>query len=74
MGQVTMRMLAVRGAQVVIKARNAEVANKVKEAILQEADGHAHVHLLDLDLSSFQSVGKFVVSFNFKNLSRNLLM
>lgn len=73
-GRETARVLALRGAQVVIGARHVEAANQVKEAILQEAGTRARVHVLELDLSSLQSVRKFVLSFKSKNLPLNLLI
>lgn len=73
-GRETARVLALRGAEVVIGARNVEAGNQVKEAILQEVGTRARVHVIELDISSFQSVRKFVLSFKSKNLPLNLLI
>ncbi|MCO5568274.1 hypothetical protein L7F22_021971 [Adiantum nelumboides] len=73
-GRETARILSLRGAQVVIGARNVEAANHVKEAILQEAGPCARVHVIELNISSLQSVRKFVLSFKAKNLPLNLLI
>lgn len=73
-GRETARVLALRGAQVVVAVRSVDAGNEVKEAILQEAGQRARVHVLELDLASLQSVRKFVFAFKSKNLPLNLLI
>ena len=72
-GLETSRVLALRGAHVVIAARNTEAANKAKQLILTEI-GNARVDVLKLDLSYTKSVRAFVDSFNALHLPLNLLM
>lgn len=66
-------MLALRGAYVVIGARNLEAANQVKQQILNQ-NGSARVTVLKLDLCSFKSVGEFVHRFEALNLPLHILM
>ncbi|GMH26435.1 hypothetical protein Nepgr_028278 [Nepenthes gracilis] len=72
-GLETSRVLALRGAHVIIAARNMEAANKSKELILKEIES-ARVDVLKLDLSSIKSVTEFVDDFNALNLPLNILI
>lgn len=72
-GLETSRVLAVRGAHVVIAARNTDAANEAKQLILKDAP-NARLNVLSLDLSSINSVTHFVRSFNALSLPLNILM
>lgn len=69
----TSRVLALRGAHVVVAARNMEAANEAKQLILKD-NKKARVDVLKLDLSSVKSVRAFAESFSALNLPLNLLM
>lgn len=66
-------MFALRGAHVIIAARNMEAANNVKE-LLVKSNPKAHVDVLQLDLSSLKSVRAFADKFISMNLPLNILM
>ncbi|XP_020102335.1 short-chain dehydrogenase TIC 32, chloroplastic isoform X2 [Ananas comosus] len=53
-GAETARVFALRGAHVIIAARNMEAANNVKE-LLVKSNPKAHVDVLQLDLSSLKN-------------------
>lgn len=72
-GAETVRVLALRGAHVVIGARNVEAANQVKKKIVKEY-ASARITVLKLDLSSLNSVENFVDEFNALGLPLNILM
>ncbi|KAJ0979469.1 hypothetical protein J5N97_014943 [Dioscorea zingiberensis] len=72
-GAETARVLALRGAHVVIAARNMEAANETKKLIL-ESNPAARIDLLKLDLSSLKSVRACANSFNAMNLPLNILI
>ncbi|PON68605.1 Short-chain dehydrogenase/reductase [Parasponia andersonii] len=72
-GWETSRVLALRGAHVIIAARNTDAANKAKDVILNDIE-NARIHVLKLDLSSTKSVRAFVDSFNALHLPLNLLI
>ncbi|GAB2272504.1 Short-chain dehydrogenase TIC 32 B, chloroplastic [Dionaea muscipula] len=72
-GMETSRVLALRGAHVVIAARNLEAAKEAKEVIIR-GNKYANVHVLQLDLSSLKSVREFVDNFNALNLPLNILI
>ncbi|EPS61961.1 hypothetical protein M569_12835, partial [Genlisea aurea] len=72
-GAETARILALRGVHVIMAVRNVESGESVKESILkQKAD--AKIDVMELDLSSFQSVRKFASEFNSSGLPLNLLI
>ncbi|XP_009374671.2 short-chain dehydrogenase TIC 32 B, chloroplastic [Pyrus x bretschneideri] len=72
-GLETARVLALRGAHVIIAARNLEAASEAKQLILK--DNHtARIDVLKLNLSSIKSVRSFVNSFNALDLPLNLLI
>ncbi|XP_043694165.1 short-chain dehydrogenase TIC 32 B, chloroplastic-like [Telopea speciosissima] len=72
-GLETARVLALRGAHVVIGARNLEAANEAKQLILKD-NNSARVDVLKLDLCSMKSVRAFVNDFNALQLPLNLLI
>ncbi|KAM1037867.1 hypothetical protein ACFX13_033363 [Malus domestica] len=72
-GLETARVLALRGAHVIIAARNLEAANEAKQLILKD-NQTARIDILKLDLSSIKSVRAFVDSFNALDLPLNLLI
>lgn len=72
-GTETVRVLALRGAQVFMPARNVESGNRVKEALLKE-NPTAKVDVMELDVSSLKSVYKFAASFKSLNQPLNILI
>lgn len=72
-GLETARVLALRGAHVIIGARNMEAGNEAKQLILN-AHKRARVEILKLDLCSFASIREFVQNFNALDLPLNILM
>lgn len=69
----TAKVMAKRGAHVVIGARNMGAAENAKIEILRQ-NANARVTLLHLDLSSFKSIKDFVRDFRALHLPLNLLM
>ncbi|KAI7752824.1 hypothetical protein M8C21_010904 [Ambrosia artemisiifolia] len=72
-GAETARVLAKRGARLVLPARNLKVAAKIKDQILSEFLD-AKITVMHLDLSSLKSVRRFVSEFEDLNLPLNLLI
>ncbi|CAL5444556.1 unnamed protein product [Camellia sinensis] len=72
-GTETARVLAKRGARVVIPARDLKKAAEVKESI-QEETPEAEIILLEIDLSSFASVKRFCSEFLSLGLPLNILI
>uniref|UniRef100_A0A0D6QTG0 Uncharacterized protein n=1 Tax=Araucaria cunninghamii TaxID=56994 RepID=A0A0D6QTG0_ARACU len=72
-GTETARVLALRGAHVVLAVRNVNAGNIVKESIIKEI-GNAKVDVLELDLSSISSVRNFASNFKSLNLPLNILI
>ncbi|CAN0907671.1 Short-chain dehydrogenase TIC 32, chloroplastic [Linum grandiflorum] len=72
-GVETSRILALRGAHVVMAVRNVEAGTSVKEAILKEIPT-AKVDVMELDLSSMASVKKFASEYVSSGLPLNLLI
>ncbi|XP_077217581.1 short-chain dehydrogenase TIC 32 B, chloroplastic-like [Tasmannia lanceolata] len=72
-GAETVRVLALRGAHVIIAARNTEAANETKELIVKENKA-ASVDVLKLDLCSLKSVTAFVDKFNALDIPLNILI
>lgn len=72
-GAETVRVLALRGAHVIIAARNLEAANNVKQLILKD-NGAARVDVLKLDLCSLKSVREFSDCFLAMDRPLNILM
>lgn len=72
-GRETARVLALRGAHVVIGVRNMAAGKQVQEAIVKEIPT-AKVDAMELDLSSMASVRKFAFEYNSSGQSLNLLI
>jgi WW domain-containing oxidoreductase len=72
-GVETARVLALRGVHVVMGVRNMEAGREVKETILRN-HSTAKIDMMELDLSSMESVRKFTSQFNSRNLPLNILM
>ncbi|KAG6545478.1 hypothetical protein Mapa_013080 [Marchantia paleacea] len=72
-GEDTARVLALRGAYVVIAGRNLEDGRKAKDGILKKVPG-AKVEIMELDLSSLTSVRRFSNEFLAKNVPLNILI
>ncbi|XP_074568262.1 short-chain dehydrogenase TIC 32 B, chloroplastic-like [Curcuma longa] len=72
-GTETARVLALRGARVIIAARNMDAANAAKKLILQTSPS-ARVDILKLDLSSLKSVRAFADEFLSMNLPLHILI
>ncbi|XP_010553028.1 PREDICTED: short-chain dehydrogenase TIC 32, chloroplastic-like [Tarenaya hassleriana] len=72
-GKETARVLAKRGARVIIGARNMGAAENAKAEILKH-NSSARVTVLELDLSSIASVRSFVRDFDSLSLPLNLLI
>ncbi|GAB2235655.1 hypothetical protein Droror1_Dr00026087 [Drosera rotundifolia] len=72
-GIETSRVLALRGAHVIIAARNLEAAKQAKETILQNNQS-ARVDVLQLDLASIKSIKEFADNFNALKLPLNILI
>lgn len=72
-GTETVRVLALRGARVIMPARNMESGHRVKEAILKD-NPNAKVDVMELDLSSLNSVRRFSASFKSLNQPLNILI
>ncbi|KAG6782792.1 hypothetical protein POTOM_012210 [Populus tomentosa] len=72
-GTETTRVLALRGAHVVMAVRNVESGRKVKEEILKEFPT-AKIDVMHLDLNSMESVRKFASEFISLGLPLNLLI
>lgn len=73
-GRETARVLALRGVRVVMAVRDVSAGARAKEAIQAEIRGGAEVDVLQLDLSSMASVGRFAAEFASLNLPLNILM
>lgn len=72
-GAETARVLAKRGAKLILPARSLKAAEETKARILSESPD-AEVIVMALDLSSLSSVRKFVTEFESLNFPLNLLM
>ncbi|KAG0462262.1 hypothetical protein HPP92_020738 [Vanilla planifolia] len=72
-GAETARVLAMRGARLVLPARSLKAAEETKERILGEFPG-TKIIVLPLDLSSLSSVRSFVSHFLSLRLPLNLLI
>lgn len=72
-GSETARVLALRGAHVVMAVRSVDAGNSVKETIIKEI-GNAQLDVLELDLSSMASVRDFASNFKSLNLPLNILI
>ncbi|CAI0417266.1 unnamed protein product [Linum tenue] len=72
-GVDTTRVLALRGAHVVMAVRNVEAGKKLKESILKEIPS-AKIDVMQLELSSMASVRKFATEYIDSCLSLNILI
>jgi len=72
-GVETTRVLALRGVHVIMAVRNKVTANNIREAILKEIPT-AKIDVMELDLSSLESVKKFASEFISSGLPLNILM
>eukprot|EP00250_Pteridium_aquilinum_P022745 c25651_g1_i1 orf=298-1251(-) len=72
-GAETARVLAMRGAEVVMAVRTISSGEAVKESILKETS-NARLHVLQLDLSSMASVRRFASEFKALGLPLNILI
>ncbi|KAK1352789.1 NAD(P)-binding rossmann-fold protein [Heracleum sosnowskyi] len=72
-GIETARVLALRGVHVVMAVRNTNSGKKVKDEILMEIP-NAKVDVMELDLSSLESVKKFASDYTSSALPLNLLI
>ncbi|KAI7728704.1 hypothetical protein M8C21_019075 [Ambrosia artemisiifolia] len=72
-GLETARVLALRGAHVIIAARNMEAANDAKQNIIKN-NQNAKVDILQLDLSCLKSVKAFADNFLALNIPLNILI
>ncbi|GAB4857639.1 hypothetical protein Ancab_015545 [Ancistrocladus abbreviatus] len=72
-GAETARVLAKRGARLVLPARSFKAAEEAKARIMEQCP-EAEVIVMALDLSSLSSVRKFVTEFESLDLPLNLLI
>ncbi|XP_031504453.1 short-chain dehydrogenase TIC 32, chloroplastic-like [Nymphaea colorata] len=72
-GRETARVLALRGATVIIPTRNRESGLKVKDSILEQVP-NAKLDVMEIDLGSLSSVRSFVTTFLDSNYPLNLLI
>ncbi|XP_051137569.1 short-chain dehydrogenase TIC 32 B, chloroplastic [Andrographis paniculata] len=72
-GFETARVLAKRGARLVLPARDILAARHAKSRIAAESPG-AQIVAMNLDLASFRSIRQFVADFNALALPLNLLI
>ncbi|KAG6405408.1 hypothetical protein SASPL_132997 [Salvia splendens] len=72
-GAETARVLAKRGARLVLPARSFKAAEETKGRILAEFPG-SEIIVMGLDLSKLDSVRRFVAEFESLNLPLNLLI
>ncbi|KAG9444193.1 hypothetical protein H6P81_015533 [Aristolochia fimbriata] len=72
-GRETVRVLAKRGVTVVMTARSMERGEQVKESLLKD-NPTAKLHLMEMDLSSINSVISFARAFYQSNLPLNILV
>lgn len=72
-GTETTRVLALRGAHVIMGVRNMAAGKDVKEAIVKEIPT-AKIDAMELDLTSLSSVRKFASEFNSSGCPLNILM
>ncbi|KAK7270874.1 hypothetical protein RJT34_26366 [Clitoria ternatea] len=72
-GVETARVLALRGVHVVMGIRNMAAGEEIKETILRD-NSIAKIDMMELDLSSMESVRKFASQFNSCGLPLNILV
>lgn len=72
-GAETAQVLALRGVRIVMGVRNVVAAKYVREAIIRQ-NPSAKIDILELDLSSFESVRNFASKYKASGLPLNILM
>ncbi|URD88032.1 short-chain dehydrogenase [Musa troglodytarum] len=72
-GKETARVLALRGAKVIIPSRTLDSGLKVKQSLLEQ-NPSAELHVMEMDLSSLDSVDSFARSFNSSHKHLNILI
>lgn len=72
-GAETARVLAKRGARLIIPARNLKAAEDVKSSIQREIHT-AEIIVMELDLSSLTSIRRFATNFESSGLPLNILI
>jgi len=72
-GAETARVLALRGVHVVMGIRNMAAGGEIKETILRD-NPTAKIDMMELDLSSLESVRKFAAQFKSCGLPLNILV
>lgn len=72
-GSETARVLAKRGARLIIPARDLKAAEDVKSRIQKEIQT-ADIILMEMDLSSFASIRRFATNFESLGLPLNILI
>ncbi|XP_004245595.1 short-chain dehydrogenase TIC 32, chloroplastic [Solanum lycopersicum] len=72
-GAETTRVLAMRGAHVVMAVRNVKSGEEVKDSILKEIP-HAKIDVMEMDLGSMESVRKFASEYNSTGYPLNILI
>ncbi|CAO2152890.1 unnamed protein product [Urochloa humidicola] len=72
-GKETARVLALRGANVIIPARTLDSGLKVKESLAEQVPS-SKLHVMEMDMSSLSSVRNFVQSFNSSHKNLNILI
>lgn len=72
-GKETARVLAKRGAHIIMAIRNTKTGEEVKTAISDETP-NARVDIIQLDLASLASVRNFAEEFKSRKLPLNVLM
>lgn len=73
-GREITRVLALRGAHVIMAVRNLDGGREVKQDIMEKILPDAQIEVLELDLSSMASVRKFASEYNSMGLPLNILM
>ncbi|CAH1439456.1 unnamed protein product [Lactuca virosa] len=72
-GLETTRVLALRGVHVIMPVRNLESGKKVKESIVEKIP-NAKLDVMELDISSMQSVRQFASQYRSKGYPLNILI
>jgi len=72
-GLETARVLALRGVNVVMPVRNLESGEKIKQSIAEKIP-NAKLEVMELDISSLESVRKFASQYCSKGLPLNILI
>lgn len=73
-GREITRVLALRGAHVIMAVCNLDGGREVKQDIMEKILPDAQIEVLELDLSSMASVRKFASEYNSMGLPLNILM